>query len=258
MSDPRASYPAGGYSGVYYPPGAYPPGQPGGYPGPAGPPLWPAPAPAPARPRRRGRTRTVLCWLVGLLAFAAVRGVYAVAAHDVIDRPATNAAGVSHAGDLRALLLDRPTGARSWKQPLGTDESLSAEEDAATTNDTTSRLDALRRYHFSRGAVRCWAEPSGFTTAVMLLQFGGADEAARFAGADQRGTVKAHPGATGEPSGVPHGLRVVDKTPDADGSHSAFAIAARGDVVVVIVAALPGPGQPDRLDQLTRAQYDRL
>src|SRR5215831_15567629 len=82
-------------------------------------------------------------------------------------------------GDLRTLLLPRPTTATNAADPKS-DGTITIEQAAASFGDPSVGMTQLRALGYARGAIEEWREPDGTHVSVIVFQFGDHPSATTF------------------------------------------------------------------------------
>jgi hypothetical protein len=245
----------------------------------------PAPEPAPTA-RRRGRTLT-------LLAAAAVLGVLAgtgtgyavqqrrapsplppVGLHAPLSPtgtapaatlPASRDAGLPARGDLRKLLLPKPSGAVDLSSTEGRDNWSSMVDVAVQADDPASAFTYLASDHFQRAAVRIWGHRNGSFAedyAVFhLIQFRDQEEAGSdtYLGDAEGDMSDASGGEAGTPiPGTLDGRVWIFHEPSREPYYEAHALARRGNVVVDIWYSRDTPIPKHTIVSMAQRQLERL
>jgi hypothetical protein len=150
----------------------------------------------------------------------------------------TPAPGPTHGGDLRALLVAAPGGAKACPKDEGTNGALSLDQAANLSNDPAQRRSELQKYNYTSGAVRCWVANDQAVVDVRLYQFDSTDDALGFFNADIGGTTPGYSADNiTDVAGVPGAKSFADPTKDANGYYRVISIGLRGDVVLVVALA---------------------
>jgi len=172
----------------------------------------------------------------------------------------TTAAGKLHTGDLRAYLIDPPSGSRNWSTPLGTDRNLSLDQASQLSSDASERRKMLTENNYTHGSVQCWIGSDRSVVDVRLYQFDTATHAQGFFQADIDATSGGYTSAnTTTVPGVPGAEMYIDPKKDDQGYVNAIAIGFIGDVVFVVSLG----ERADKLDtalpySLMLKQYQKL
>jgi hypothetical protein len=145
------------------------------------------------------------------------------------------ASGRTHTGDLRAYLIDPPSGSHNWSTPLGTDRNLSLDQASQLSSDPSERRKMLTQYNFTHGAVQSWVGSDHSVVDVRLYQFDTPDHAQSFFRDDIDATSSGYTasGISTVP-GVPGAETYTDSKKDDQGYVNAIAIGVKGDVVFVV------------------------
>jgi hypothetical protein len=166
------------------------------------------------------------------------------------------AAGHSHDGDLRVLLVSAPAEAGPCQDSSDTDELLNLEQDAANYTGTGNAADILRQSGFLRGATHCWLTAGGSEVDLTLEQFDSATHARHFLAGQIAQEDKQYGSTSANVPGIPGAKSYLDLKADANGNLSNYVFGQRGDIMFTI-ATWESPITALAAD-LTRQQYDRL
>ena len=243
----------------------------------------PEPGPAP-RPRRRGRTTL-------LIAVAAVLGVVAgtctgflVQANRAPDAlPSLSQATLTQAkgpapeplsaaqdrevkvdGDLRKLLLKKPSGARAAGYTVGEDGWLDLAGYAETYDRPANAFPELVANEFRRAAVVNWREGSSLFVEIRLVQYRQNDSlvaADAASNAYDYAAGKAHTDSWPIP-GTGDGMAYVHNSPDRKAGYTdvynADAHAWRGDIEMQVWVSSGSPVSKKKIMDLAKRQMERL
>jgi hypothetical protein len=180
--------------------------------------------------------------------------------------PASRDAGLRAQGDLRKLLLPKPSGAVDYSDTEGRNNWASLTDLSLTYEDPSSAFAELGADHFQRAAVRVWAH-QGSTPAendfaeIHLIQFrdedvSGADTyLAGESGALTDPTVK-RPG-TPIPGTIDGRARVFHDS-SREPYYEAHAVARRGNIVVDIWYSRDTPIPKHTIVSMAERQLERL
>ncbi|SEE12529.1 hypothetical protein SAMN05216489_05584 [Streptomyces sp. 3213] len=238
----------------------------------------------PRPPRRRGRTTL-------LIAVAAVLGVVAgtctgfvVQANRAPDKlPSLSQATLAQAkgpapeplsaaedrrvktdGDLRKLLLKRPSGARDAGFDVGVDGWMDLAEDAETFDKPAGAFSDLVAGEFRRAAVANWREGSALYVEIRLVQFRQEDELTVSSDAEDAyywADKESHTDSWPIP-GTGDGMAYVHNSPDTKAGYTdvynAEAHAWRGDVEMHIWVTSAKPVPKKKIMDLAERQMERL
>jgi hypothetical protein len=148
------------------------------------------------------------------------------------------APGPTHTGDLRALLVAAPSGAKACPKEEGTNGSLSLDQAANLSNDPNQRRSELQKYSFTGGAVSCWVASDQTVVDIRLYQFDSTDDGLGFFNADIGGTTPGYSSDNiTDVAGLPGAKSFADPTKDSNGYYRVISIGLRGDVVLVVALA---------------------
>ncbi|WP_405972711.1 hypothetical protein OG496_26850 [Streptomyces sp. NBC_00988] len=248
-----------------------------------GPETEPESGPAP-RPRRRGRTTL-------LIAVAAVLGVVAgtctgflVQANRAPDAlPSLSQATLTQAkgpapeplsaaqdrevkvdGDLRKLLLKRPSGARDADYTTGEDGWLDLAGYAEMYDRPANAFPELVANEFRRAAVANWREGSSLFVEIRLVQYRQQDQLVVPDSASSAYTYaenKPHTDSWPIP-GTGDGMAYVHNSPDREAGYTdvynADAHAWRGDIEMEIWVSSGSPVPKKKIMDLAKRQMERL
>jgi len=236
------------------------------------------------RPRRRGRTALLIAGAVALGLVAGTCTGYLVQADRAPTRlPSLSQPTLAQAkgagpeplsaaqdrrvktdGDLRKLLLKRPSGARAASYTLGDDGWLSLAAYAETFEKPAGAFSDLVADGFRRAAVTNWREGSTYHVEMHLVQYrqeetlaaaDAADNAYYWAGRKSRTDSWPLPG-TGD------GMVYVHHAPDSESGYvdvyGAEAHAWRGDIAMDIWIFDTNPIPKKKIMDLAKRQMERL
>ena len=238
----------------------------------------------PRPPRRRGRTTL-------LIAVAAVLGVVAgtctgfvIQANRAPDKlPSLSQATLTEAkgpapeplsadqdhkvktdGDLRKLLLKRPSGARDAGYEVGVDGWMDLAEYAETFDKPAGAFSDLVASEFRRAAVANWREGSSLFVEIRLVQFRQEDELVTASDSDDAyywAEKESHTDSWPIP-GTGDGMAYVHNSPDREAGYTdvynAEAHAWRGDVEMDIWVSSAKPVPKKKIMDLAERQMERL
>ncbi|MER5183626.1 hypothetical protein ABT009_35665 [Streptomyces sp. NPDC002896] len=243
------------------------------------------PGPERVRPaRRRGRTTLLIATAAALGAVAGICTGYLVQAdrkptplpplsQPVVEQSkgkapeplsAAQDRKVKTDGDLRKLLLMRPSGARDAVYPSGHDGWLSLIEDADSYTKPDQAFSDLVADEFRRAAVTSWRVGSTYTVEIRLVQYRGEENGSAAADAaegqmywaeKEGGSSEALPG-TGD--GMVYAHDKPDQKPGYLPVYEAEAIAWRGDIAMQIWVYDTKPIPKEKIMDLAKRQMGRL
>ncbi len=153
--------------------------------------------------------------------------------------------------------MPAPAGAQPWKNPPGTDEHLSLDQDAELTTDPDAVRVMLRFYHFKEGAVRTWTASDKTVVEVHLLRFEADDDAEGYYQADASDLGTRYP-PLNSVDGIPEGVVAVVSQPDQNGQAHVVGMARNRNIVLVVWAWQAGEVVPGLGQELVKRQYERL
>ncbi|MBC2865700.1 hypothetical protein H1R13_11995 [Streptomyces mexicanus] len=234
----------------------------------------------PTAPRRHRRTALLIAVAAGLGAIAGICTGYVVQAgqdptplpplsQPVIRQAKTGAEPLSAAadrrvktdGDLRKLLLRKPSGARAAENLQGDDGWLDMAAYAKAYDHPDDEFGHLIETEFRRAAVTGWT--SGSTSVeVRLIQYRQEETlGARAATKNNQYWKEAEPGTRTLPvPGTTDGQAYVRSRPDSgvDRAYGAEAYAWRGDIAVEIFVRDSKPVSGAKVVDLAERQMERL
>ncbi|MEW1647159.1 hypothetical protein [Streptomyces sp. NPDC091219] len=236
------------------------------------------------RPRRRGRTTLLIAVAAALGVVAGACTGFLVQANRAPDAlPSLSQATLAQAkgpapeplsaaqdreikvdGDLRKLLLKRPSGARDADYTVGQDGWLDLAGYAETYDKPAYAFGDLVADEFRREAVVNWREGSSLFVEIRLVQFRQQDQ---LVAADD--TNSAYHYAEGKPHtdswpipGTGDGMAYVHHSPDRKAGYTdvynADAHAWRGDIEMEIWVSSGSPVSQKKIMDLAKRQMERL
>jgi hypothetical protein len=259
-----------GYQSAQVPPGYGPPGYPpAGYPG----------APYAPPPKKRtglivGIVATILVLCLGGGAVAAIlvlRNLNTTAtptAGPSVSTPAdptseptsapttSDPGGSNFAGDLRTLLLPRPTGANPWQDFPSNDGNLDLDTAAELFQDPDAVKKDLTAMHYRRGAANHWTADD-IDVLLILFQFESREDAEEFVASTEKDGIEDHD-AQGDFGGVPDSLTFVANKDDSNGKRSVIFVSNQGNIVSQVVVWRPDSVDMDSSTALAVSQHQRL
>ncbi|MEV6538339.1 hypothetical protein [Streptomyces sp. NPDC051665] len=248
-----------------------------------GPEAAPESGPAP-RPRRRGRTTLLITVAAVLGVVAGACTGFVVQANRAPDAlPSLSQATLIQAkgpapeplsaaqdrevkvdGDLRKLLLKKPSGARDADYTIGEDGWLDLAGYAETYDRPANAFSELVANEFRRAAVVNWREGSSLYVEIRLVQYRQQDQlvAADAAGsAYEYAADKPHTDSWPIP-GTGDGMAYVHNSPDRKAGYTdvynADAHAWRGDTEMQIWVSSGSPVSKKKIMDLAKRQMERL
>ncbi len=234
----------------------------------------------PAAPRRYRRTALLIAVAAGLGAVAGICTGYVVQAgqdptplpplsQPVIRQAKTGAEPLSAAadrrvktdGDLRKLLLRKPSGARPADYLQGADGWLGMAAYAKAYDDPDEEFVHLIENEFRRAAVTGWTSGSA-SVEVRLVQYRQEETlGARAATQNNQYWTEAEPGTRSLPvPGTTDGQVYVHSRPDSgmDRAYRAEAYAWRGDIAMEVFVRDDEPVSAAKVVDLAERQMERL
>jgi hypothetical protein len=170
--------------------------------------------------------------------------------------PATTSSGERFTGDLRTLLLARPSGAKPWNDIKDADGKLTLDETAnlfVEPGDVRSELSSL---NFERGAVMHWTK-SNVYVLILLFQFKSSSNARGYIDRQNTNGIDGYD-AKGEFGQISGSALFVDDTPDSDGQRSTILLSSQGDIVSYVTMWNLGAVDLTSATSLAVQQYQRL
>jgi hypothetical protein len=159
-------------------------------------------------------------------------------------------------GDLRTLLVPRPSGAEPWQDFASDDGNL----DLGTTAELFQDPDAMRKdltdLNFERGAANHWSADD-IDVLIILFQFESTDDAEDFVDSTRRDGIEDHD-ERGDFGGVPGSLTYVANKDDSNGKRSAIFVSNRGNIVSQVVVWRPDSVDLEASTALAVSQHERL
>jgi hypothetical protein len=172
------------------------------------------------------------------------------------DRRTSTAAVPSYTGDLRTLLVARPTGAQPWKDFADADGKLTLAETTDLFEDPTAVEKELTSLKYQRGAVMHWSKSDVFVL-IFLFQFDTAKNAAGYVTRQETNGIEGYV-AKGEFASIAESLLLLDDTPDSDGDRSTISLTSRGTIVSYVTVWFPGAIDQKFATDLGQQQHKRL
>jgi len=254
---------------AYGPPG-YPPQPPPGYPG----------APYPPPPKR-SRTGLIVGIIVGVLVLCIGGGVAAAVLvnqqlknNNANPTGGTNTGGTptqgqsqpptagpttppsDFTGDLRQLLVPRPSGADPWEDFPSKDGNLDLDTAADLFQDPGAMKNDLRDQHFRRGAVMHWTQ-GRVDVLIILFQFEDGSDADGFVDSTEGEGIEDHD-SRGEFGGISGSLTYVANKSDDNGKRSTILLSRSGNIVSQVVLWNPSNADLEAATELAVTQHGRL
>lgn len=244
----------------------------------------PGPEPGPeSRPRRRGRTTLLIAVAVLGVVAGTCTGFLVQAGRAPDKLPSLAQATLTQAkgpapeplsaaqdrnvktdGDLRKLLLKRPSGARDPEYTVGDDGWLNLAAYAETFEKPAEAFGDLVSDHFRRAAVIDWREGSTLSVEVELVQYRQEESLAAADAADGAYYWAEHESRTDSwpIPGTGDGMAYVHHTPDSEAGYldmyGAEAHAWRGDIAMDIWVYDTKPIPKKKIMDLAKRQMERL
>src|SRR5262245_62080700 len=161
-------------------------------------------------------------------------------------------------GDLRTLLLPRPSGATNAADPKS-DGTITIERAAASFSDAKQGLTQLLTLGFQRGAFEQWREPDGTQVSIIVFQFGDHPSATTFTYGAQRsyGLDRAFDVPIGIP-GVPLGNAYQLSAPGQDRQWLTEVFFTRNNMTAELSISGPTKLPAARAVSMAQAQYGLL
>ena len=161
-------------------------------------------------------------------------------------------------GDLRTLLLPRPSGATNAGDPKS-DGTITLEQAAASFGDANQGMTQLRALGFQRGAIEEWREADGTQVSIIVFQFGDHPSATTFTyGAQNSFTLnQAFDAPIGIP-GVPLGNAYQSSVPGTDKRWLTEVFFTRNNMTAELSITGPAKMASARVVSLAQSQYARL
>jgi hypothetical protein len=160
-------------------------------------------------------------------------------------------------GDLRSLLLRRPSGARATEGPSSPSDGLIDIDNAAVAMKVEPAR--IRDAGFVRGAMAEWIESDRTWVGIFLYQFNGPGSARVWA-RSLRGSFESNDVfRAGVPiPGVPDGMVYARKRISSNGRWLAEAVYSKNTISVELFVTGPMRHDPQKTIDLAIAQYARL
>jgi hypothetical protein len=214
--------------------------------------------------------------IVGLVIVAVLAGVGAFALVNRQEKHATPTAGsttppptagtstpvptqTDFFGDLRTLLLSRPSNASPYDKPLSKDGTLSADEIAQLYPNPGDVKQILANDGFQSAAVAQWVNNDSSSVEIKLYAFGEEDGAAAWSSAEAHAYTEDLTLNNESPiSGIDASTLVVDPKPDSDGYILTVAIAVRHNVAMKIFVYQLHSANESATIQLAQQQFARI
>jgi hypothetical protein len=159
-------------------------------------------------------------------------------------------------GDLRELLVPRPSGANPWAEPPDEDGALDIDEAADLFRDEGAMKNDLESLNFRRGAVMHWND-DGLDVLIILFQFEEDDGAQGYVSSTSRSGIEGYEDR-GSFGGIGNSLLFVDDTPNNNGQRSSIFISSAGDIVSYLTVWRVGNVNMDEATALAVNQHERL
>jgi hypothetical protein len=159
-------------------------------------------------------------------------------------------------GDLRTLLVARPSGAKPWSDIKDTDGKLTLDETANLFVDPGDVKTELSSFSFERGAVAHWSK-SDVYVLILLFQFKSESNAANYVIRQESNGIEGYE-AQGEFGSIKDSVLLVDDTPDSDGQRSTIMLSNSGDIVSYVTVWHPAAIDMTMATNLAVQQHKRL
>ena len=158
-------------------------------------------------------------------------------------------------GDLRTLLLPRPSGATNAGDPKS-DGTITLEQAAASFGDANQGMTQLRALGFQRGAIEEWREADGTQVSIIVFQFGDHPSATTFTyGAQNSYTLnQAFDAPIGIP-GVPLGNAYQSSAAGTDKRWLTEVFFTRNNMTAELSITSPTKMASTRVVSLAQSQY---
>jgi hypothetical protein len=177
--------------------------------------------------------------------------------------PAAPAPGVAgpitgFTGDLRTLLLPRPSGATNAADPKS-DGTITIEQAAGSFGDANQGLTQLRALGFQRGAFEQWRETDGTQISIIVFQFGDHPSATTFTyGAQRSYTLNQAFDPPIGIAGVPLGNAYQSSKAGSDKQWLTEVFFTRNNMTAEVSITGPTKMASDRVVLLAQSQYAKL
>jgi hypothetical protein len=190
-----------------------------------------------------------------LLAAGAVLTLAACSAPASPAGVAASGGTLTHPGDLRNYLLATPASATEENPGIGTDGSVTLDQDAAADGTPSKRSDTLKRYHFKAEAVRAWKGGDGSDIEIVLIQFDTPADAFAYESVEAN---YAEGFTQWKVPQVPTGLIYVDPGSSTATTAAVEGVVSEGDTAVLVFSDEPLPGAPTIVTPLLTSQFTKL
>ncbi len=212
----------------------------------------------------------------GVLGFMAVRGLRGALAADPPGSSTGPTTGVTtpaappsttapaeeepapFAGDLRELLVDRPSGSSRWSDFPSQDGTLTVAQMVDAFDDWDELGDELGKLNYQRGAAVHWNRRDGEAALVLLFQFDTEEHAREFATWATDGEIEGYTERGGGFGSIPDSVLFVAEKPDQDGDTSAIMISRNREIVSYVTVWHPETLDLPRATGLATEQHQRL